>query len=576
MGDDLFSSRSLPDPLVGRTLDGRYKVLDRLGVGGVGVVYRGKQVKLGRLVAIKVLQQHAADMPEWRRRFDREAKALSELAHPNVVPVNDSGIDDGVPYLVMELLRGRTLADLVKEGPLRPARALDIVRQMLRGLAFAHTKGIVHRDLKPANVFLQALPDKSDHVRLLDFGMAKFLESSAARSMVESLTKVGAVFGTPAYMSPEQAKAEPVDASSDVYAAGVVLFQLLAGHLPYAGDSYEQVMKAHVFDPIPSLVQARPDLAIAPLLEPILARALAKKKTARFSDAAAMLAALEAPALSRAAAARPRRFRRGKPRELAYAPTERAATAPRQLRPFSRFWRAAVVLIMLGAATTGAIAFLRGGASSRTKSTVSATATTPPTPAPPTPAKTTAKSPAPPREAKPLSAAPAPTPAPTPTSAPAPAPARTSAEKSRPRARNPWREPVPRALKPIRDGIERGARMSQRSLRPAYEFARDNPRDPRPWLLLGRAYAQLDWLSDATDRYVHAYHVDASCRGDPQMLADLLKATEHRVAGRSAARAIHDIYGAEAIPALEKAMKRRAPDHDATTRLARLHDSLSQ
>src|SRR3954471_10574172 len=153
MDDDLFSSRSLPDPLVGRTLDGRYEVLDRLGVGGVGVVYRGKQVKLGRLVAIKVLQQHAAVSPEWRRRFDREAKALSALAHPNVVPVNDSGIHAGVPYLVMELLLGRTLADLVKEGPLPPARALDIVRQMLRGLAFAHTKGIVHRDLKPANVF---------------------------------------------------------------------------------------------------------------------------------------------------------------------------------------------------------------------------------------------------------------------------------------------------------------------------------------------------------------------------------------------------------------------------------------
>lgn len=118
--------------------------------------------------------------------------------------------------------------------------------------------------------------------------------------------------------------------------------------------------------------------------------------------------------------------------------------------------------------------------------------------------------------------------------------------------------------------------MSQRSLRPAYEFARDNPGDPRPWLLIGRAYAQLDWLSDSTDRYLRAYHVDSTCRGDPQMLADLLKATEHRVAGRSAARAIHDIYGADAIPAVEKAMKRRAADKDAATRLARLRDSLSQ
>ena len=151
-------------------------MLGRLGAGGVGVVYRGRQVQLGRFVAIKVLHQDTAVLPEWRRRFEREAQALSALAHPNVVTVTDSGIDGGVPYLVMELLQGKTLADLIKEGPLRSGRALDIARQTLRGLAFAHGKGIVHRDSKPANVFLQQLPDQADHVRLLDFGMAKFLE----------------------------------------------------------------------------------------------------------------------------------------------------------------------------------------------------------------------------------------------------------------------------------------------------------------------------------------------------------------------------------------------------------------
>jgi hypothetical protein len=118
--------------------------------------------------------------------------------------------------------------------------------------------------------------------------------------------------------------------------------------------------------------------------------------------------------------------------------------------------------------------------------------------------------------------------------------------------------------------------MSQRSLKPAYEFAHDNPHDARPWLLIARAYTQLDWLSDATDRYLRAYHADPASRGDPQMLPDLLKAVEHRGAGRSAARAIHDIYGPEAIPAVEKAMKRRAADRDATARLAQLHDSLAQ
>src|SRR5262249_15093216 len=154
----------MPDPFVGRVLDGRYEIVGRLGAGGVGVVYRAKHAQLGRFVAIKVLQEHTADLPEWRQRFEREAKALSALAHPNVVTVTDSGVDHRLRYLVMELLEGKTLAELIKEGPLPPARALDIARQVLRGLAFAHGKGIVHRDLKPANVFLQALPDQADHV----------------------------------------------------------------------------------------------------------------------------------------------------------------------------------------------------------------------------------------------------------------------------------------------------------------------------------------------------------------------------------------------------------------------------
>ena len=125
------------DPFIGRTLNGRYDLLARLGAGGVGVVYQGRQVQVGRLVAIKVLQQSASASPEWRRRFEREARVLSALAHPNLVPVTDYGIDGGVPYLVMELLQGKTLADLIDEGPVSPARALDIVGQTLRGLAFA-------------------------------------------------------------------------------------------------------------------------------------------------------------------------------------------------------------------------------------------------------------------------------------------------------------------------------------------------------------------------------------------------------------------------------------------------------
>jgi cytochrome c-type biogenesis protein CcmH/NrfG len=142
-------------------------------------------------------------------------------------------------------------------------------------------------------------------------------------------------------------------------------------------------------------------------------------------------------------------------------------------------------------------------------------------------------------------------------------------------ARDPWREPVPRPLQPIRNRLKRGVHLSQRALVPAYEFARKNPDDPRPWLLLGAAYAQVDWFSDSVERYRRAYQVDSTCRADPQMLADLLKAAAHPVAGRSAARAIRDIYGVDAIPALEQALERRRDDRDATARLTRLRESLS-
>src|SRR5262249_24971890 len=153
-------------------------------------------------------------------------------------------------------------ADLINEGPVTPARALDIVRQTLRALAFAHRQAIAHRDLRPANIFLEALPEDAERVRLLHFGMATFLEGAD---------------GTPSYMAPEQAKAERVDTRADIYAAGVILFELLAGRPPYVADTPEGLMEAHVSEPVPSLAAVRPDLSIARLAQPVIDRAMAKK-----------------------------------------------------------------------------------------------------------------------------------------------------------------------------------------------------------------------------------------------------------------------------------------------------------
>jgi len=569
VGVELFPPASVPDPFIGRTLNGRYDVLARLGAGGVGVVYRGRQVQLDRLVAIKMLQQSAAASPEWRRRFEREARALSALAHPNIVTVTDYGIDGDVPYLVMELLEGKTLADQINEGPVSSARALDIVGQTLRGLAFAHRQGIVHRDLKPANIFLQALPDHADHVRLLDFGTAKFLEGASSTSLAENLSRVGAVFGTPAYMAPEQARAERVDTRADIYATGAILFQLLAGRLPFVAATPEGVMEAHVSAPVPSLAELRPDLSIARLVQPVIERAMAKKPADRYPQAMWMLSALESlegggsrvAATGAPLAPTPtlkdlppvRRVRRAEPPTLKDLAPVRSERSERPARSFP--WRTAIALVVLAGAVATGMTYLRRHPGLLTESAKPVAAQAPA----PDPRTTTT----PPAQQQPA------VPAQTQTKP-------TAAAPPGKRARDPWQDPVPEALKPIREKLEHGVRLNEGALGPAYTFARENPDDPRPWLLIAHAYAQLNWVSDSVERYQRAYRADPTSRGDPQMLEDLLKAATHRTAGRNAVKAIRDMYGAEALPAIEKAIARGAGDKDGDDRLDHLRDSLQQ
>jgi serine/threonine protein kinase len=234
------------DSMLGKTVDGRYKLLSVLGEGGMGTVYEVQHTALNRSFAMKVLRRDVARDHELADRFTQEAKATAAVKHPNIVAITDFGrLDDETPYFVMELLSGETLADLIKRcGPLSPPRAARIVQQLAAGLRAAHEAGVVHRDLKPENVFLvgtpTAAPDAADDVRIVDFGAAKV--AGAAR-----LTKVGVVFGTPHYMSPEQASGQAVDHRADIYALGVIMYVMFTARVPFEADTYMGILTQHMF-----------------------------------------------------------------------------------------------------------------------------------------------------------------------------------------------------------------------------------------------------------------------------------------------------------------------------------------
>ncbi|AKF04463.1 serine/threonine-protein kinase [Sandaracinus amylolyticus] len=273
--------------VTGAVIDGRYRVLSPLGEGGMGTVLIAEHVELGRRVALKVLQERVGDDPTMRKRFQREAKTLATMSHPNIVALNDYGIWEGTPYLVMELLEGRTLRDLLDAERVLPLRrALVIAQQILRALSYAHGLGVIHRDLKPGNVFLQALPDDVDHVKLLDFGFAKFV-NQASSSMVSS---DGIVLGTPAYMAPEQAGGT-VDHRADVYASAVLIFEMLSGRRPFEGEPLEMLRARLVADP-PRLGEVLRDVDVAPELEEALSRALSRRPVDRTESAAELSRAL--------------------------------------------------------------------------------------------------------------------------------------------------------------------------------------------------------------------------------------------------------------------------------------------
>jgi serine/threonine-protein kinase len=259
----------------------------------MGSVYRVEHTHMRKKLALKVLHREMTSQTEIVARFEREAMAAAHIEHPNVAAATDFGkLEDGSCYLVLEYVEGPSLRSQIDKGPLFPPRAIHITLQILAALRRAHELGIVHRDLKPENVLLVDKESDPDFVKVLDFGIARVPIGSIGGEAGPSLTRAGMVYGTPEYMAPEQALGQDVDGRSDVYAVGVMLFEMLTGRRPYDNKDKVALLGQHVAGPIPSLRERAPQQPITPELETIVARMLAKSPSDRFPDAAAATEAL--------------------------------------------------------------------------------------------------------------------------------------------------------------------------------------------------------------------------------------------------------------------------------------------
>ena len=260
------------DTEAGTPFDGRYRVLGRLGIGGMATVYLAEDSSLGRKVALKVMAERYAEDGEFVERFRREAQAAARLNHPNIIAVYDRGEADGRPYIAMEYLQGRTLKQVIqKEGQLPPERAIAIAMQVLAGLRYAHEHGVVHRDVKPHNV----LVGDDGRIKVTDFGIAHAGDPQ--------MTEVGSIVGTAQYLSPEQARGRAVGPQTDIYSLGVVLYEMLAGRVPFEGDSSVAIAMQHVSDPAPPLQSLAPDVPDSLAL--VVAHAMLKEPSQRYGSA---------------------------------------------------------------------------------------------------------------------------------------------------------------------------------------------------------------------------------------------------------------------------------------------------
>lgn len=275
--------------MLGKTVGGKYTIQSVIGQGGMAVVYQAFDNLIERPVVIKVMQAWLANDERANERFKRECQLTAQLHHPNIIRVYDGGLlSNNEPYLVMEYVAGESLRRaLDRHGPVPLRTAAAIVIQICRGLGEAHAAGIIHRDLKPDNILVEAVKGATQHIKILDFGIA-YLVAGAHR-----LTQTGKLIGTPAYIAPEQLKDRKIDARADLYAVGVILFELLTGKVPFEGETAESILTKQLFEPPPPLSGERPDIAPDSPIELIVTKALAKEPDERYQTAKEFEEAIE-------------------------------------------------------------------------------------------------------------------------------------------------------------------------------------------------------------------------------------------------------------------------------------------
>src|SRR3954471_12198187 len=282
-----------PDPLLGRVINDRYRIIEQIGHGGMGRVYKALQAPLDRVVALKVLGAGHDRDPNFYKRFFLEASVTARLTHPNTITLYDYGrTDDGIFFIAMEFLHGRTLSlAMQSEGALAQERVIHIAQQICRSLREAHALGIIHRDLKPANVMLLWQHDDHDFVKVLDFGLVKFFRDDNSEG---DITNAGTFMGSPHYIAPEQARNQSPDQRCDIYSLGVLLYHMLTGRVPFTAPAPVDIILKHLHDTAVPPRELRPELDIAPELKEIVLRCMAKSPADRFQSMDELLARLKA------------------------------------------------------------------------------------------------------------------------------------------------------------------------------------------------------------------------------------------------------------------------------------------